>query len=92
MGTRCKEDGMGIVIQDQRNCEDNEGRVVRVSDPLLSDRNRRPAWLVFFVPPEPWLYDETTGVCKFAYFQQGEIEHPDMWLLPSRCAIEGAGV
>lgn len=86
------EDDIVIVIQDQPGCEDNEGLVVRVSDPLLLDRYGRPAWLISPLTPEPCLYGEPTGVYKFAYFQRGDIEHSDMWLLPNRCTIEGAKV
>lgn len=90
MATRCKEGDMAIVTQDQRGCEDNVGRLVRVRGPLLPDRHGRPTWLIFPVTLEPWLYIERNGDRKFAEFQQDDIQHPDIWLRPIRPDAEEA--
>jgi len=84
MATRCKEGDMAIVTQDQPGCDGNVGRLVRVSGPLQPDRHGRPAWLIYPITLEPWLFIDFDGVRKFADFQHTDIEHPDIWLLPIR--------
>jgi hypothetical protein len=84
MNTRCKPGDLAIITREEPGCESNIGRMVRVSGPMDFDVNLNfePTWLIYPVTLEPWLFLTSSGKLRFAEFEQGDIEHPDSWMMP----------
>ena len=79
---KCREGDLAVIIFDERGCEDNVGRIVRVLGYPRTDKKLGICWLI---EPE---YDETWLVFSDGYIEtdlrpfKKKIEHPDSWMIP----------
>lgn len=79
---KCREGDLAVILFDERGCEDNVGRIVRVLGSPRSDKNQGVCWLI---EPE---YDETWHVFNDGYIEidvrpfREKIDHPDSWMIP----------
>lgn len=86
MKLRCKAGDLAIVVRDEPGCEDNIGRVVQVSGPIVVRPVVGPTWLIRPIGAQRWqVYRphlarpvETATTDD----RLSDIEHPDGWLLP----------
>lgn len=83
MSTRCKPGDLAIIMYDVPQCASNIGRLVEVSGPSAFNRRQQITWLIQPVTPEPYLINNRfNGSVRFMAYREGDIEHPDEWMLP----------
>lgn len=82
---RCKEGELALVVREEKGCEQNIGRIVRVHGPIECGGEHGPTWVIVAaegLPWLPWLYrrcDDSVGITTT---RDRIIDHPDAWLLP----------
>lgn len=84
MRKRCKPGDLAVITREEPGCENNIGRMVLVSGPPVFTGDLGLTWIITPTTLEPWLYIDICGTLKFADFEQGDIEHPDAWMVPIR--------
>jgi hypothetical protein len=83
--SRCKPGDLAMITRDVPSCKENIGRIVRVSGPPGFNRHGQLTWLIQPVTAEPYLVNDALGeFVRFMEFQEPEIEHPDIWMMPIR--------
>lgn len=84
---RCKEGDLALVVKEERGCEQNIGRIVRVHGPIWCGGEHGPTWVISSadgLPWLPWLYRRRDGSVGITTTRDRAIDHPDAWLLPLR--------
>ncbi len=83
MSTRCKPGDLAIIMYDVPQCTSNIGRLVEVRGPSAFNRRKQLTWLIQPVTPEPYLVNNRfNNSVRFMEYREGNIEHPDEWMLP----------
>lgn len=81
---QCREGDLAVIMFDERGCENNIGRIVKVIGSPRTDKKSGICWLI---TPE---YDNTwqvlTNGCVKSDVRPFKmiIEHPDSWMIPLR--------
>lgn len=80
----CRPGDLAVVIQDEKGCEANIGRVVVVRGPVGRDWRGYDTWLIS--PHRQagyvWIDRKVDDQTVFAFEGEDDIEHPDRWLMP----------
>lgn len=80
---RCKEGDLALVIQEEKGCEANIGKLVRVAGPVELNPRQQATWLIEPVRQKPWWSISPTGKARKRQVTfASRVEHPDAWLLP----------
>jgi hypothetical protein len=84
---RCKEGELALVVKEERGCEQNIGRIVRVHGSIECGGEHGTTWVIVAAdgsPWLPWLYRRRDGSAGLTTTRDRIIDHPDAWLLPLR--------
>lgn len=77
----CIPGDLAIITRDMHGCEDNLGRIVRISGPRIDRTGVGATWLIHPITQDPWTYVDWDGQIR-ADTQPEDIEHPDTWMIP----------
>lgn len=83
MKLKCKDGDIALVTQEEKGCEFNIGKLVRVAGPVTIGRQGLASWLIEPLERRLWwcLSPEDDLECRMVTFKC-KVEHPDAWLLP----------
>jgi len=83
MKLRCKDGDIALVTQDEKGCEANIGKLVKVTGPVEKNIRGQASWLIEPLDRRLWWCVSTTGALEYlaVTFKTG-VDHPDAWLLP----------
>ncbi len=86
MELKCKDGELALVVYDELGCEQNIGKVVRVSGPVeINSQLNLSYWLIQPLHQNPWKVITLKGeLITQRVTWQSRIEHPDAWLIPLR--------
>ncbi len=82
----CADGDLALVIYDEPGCDENIGKVVRISGPVEINRELQLAcWLIRPLHAHRWRVSTLQGeLVTQRVTWKSRVEHPDKWLLPLR--------
>lgn len=81
---QCQAGDLAVIIFDERGCEDNVGRIVRVLGSPRTDKKRGICWLIEAEYDDTWLIFNDGYIDTDTRPFKIKTEHPDSWMIPLR--------
>lgn len=83
MTLSCKPGDLALVIREEKGCEGNIGKLVRVAGPIKFNQRQQATWLIEPARQQPWRSVSPAGKARTRKVTfASRVEHPDEWLLP----------